>query len=163
MTYRLLACVVVVTVSGCLCSGPPTGECTGTWGGVTYDKAQVDLASRVVIVRRTVCGAAELKRYEVSWKERSLVMNATTFAGPTIFGEETYAVGPDAGSALETFSFTPDPPTASGTLTLGITGVQGRRTGTLSVTSGAESLTCSFQVPYETEGQRISCGSGDSD
>lgn len=163
MTYRLLACVLVVSVSGCLCSGPPTGECSGTWAGVTYDKAQVDMASRVVIVRRTVCGAPELKRYEVSWKDRSLVLNASLFGGPTVFAEETHAVGPDAGTLFESFSFTPDPPTASGTLALGITGVQGRRTGTLAISSGTDALTCSFQVPYETEGVRISCGSGDSD
>ena len=164
MRLRLVVCVVVLSAAGCLCSGPPTGECTGTWGGATYEKALVDMASKVVIVRATTCGAASLKRYEISWKERSLVMSATLFNGPSILAKTTDVLPPDAGSRFVTFSITPDPPVPTGTIELGITGIQGRRTGTLSLSSATESLTCTFEVPYESEGQRLSCGgSGDSD
>jgi len=164
MNLRLLGLTAALSLSGCLCSGPPSGECSGTWGGVTFDKLQVDPASKVTIVRKTTCTGTDLKRYDISWGESKVGLNLSFLTGgPTILGEVSHVLPPAVDRFL-TFSVTPGTPPPSGELKLGIVGVQGRRTGTLSLSSGTEALTCSFEVPYVAEGPRLSCGgSGGSD
>lgn len=149
-------------MTGCLCSGPATGVCNGTWGGVTISDAGVDAESRVVIERSGVCGVSDLNKYDISWQVDAvqLALSYRT-GGPSILASQTYDLLAPTG--LETFSLTPTTPTLAGTLELAIEGVQGRRTGTLKAVSGTDSLECTFNVAYDTIGPRASCGSGGSD
>ncbi len=162
MYVRLVALMASLSFSGCLCSAPPSGECTGTWGGQTFDKAVVDPSSTVVIVNKKTCAeTTQLKRYDVSWGGSKVGFKLTfTSGGPTILGGTTTAVPPPVGPFL-TFSVTPEVPSPTGELKLGIKGL-GRRTGTLTLSNATESLSCSFDMDYQTEGARISCG-GSSD
>ncbi len=162
MNVRLLGLTALLALAGCMYNGPPSGECTGTWGGATFDKAQIDPGSLVTIVRKTTCAGTSLKRYDIGWGGSKLGLNLSfTSGGPTILGEVSYPVPP---TTFATFSLTPAAPAPAGTLTLGIVGVQGRRTGTLSLQSGSEAVTCKFEVPSVSEGAILSCGGGgDSD
>jgi hypothetical protein len=165
MNLRLMGLLAVLPLSACQCGAPPSGECTGTWGGQTFDKAQLDLTSKVVIVNKKTCAeTTEIKRYDISWGDAKVALKLTyNSGGPSILVGKTYTLPPAAGHFL-TFAVTPNPPEPTGALTLGIQGIQGRRTGTLDLSSGTESLKCTFDVHYETEGARISCGgSGDAD
>ena len=165
MHLRLLAFTCALSFSGCLCSAPPSGDCTGTWGGQTFDKLEVDPSSTMVIVNKKTCAeTTTLKRYDISWGGSQVAVKLTfDHGGPTILGGTTYTVPPAVGPFL-TFSVTPEVPAPVGALELGIQGIQGRRTGTLTLNDGNELLTCKFEVPYQTEGPRLSCaGSGGSD
>lgn len=163
MPHRLLILMAALSFSGCLCAGPPAGECTGTWGGVKFDRARIDPSSRVVIVNKTTCTGLDLKRYEISWAESKLQLNLSfTSSGPTVLtGEVTFPVPPVASTFL-TFAVTPSVADATGELKLGRNGLEAR-TGRLSLSSGSESLICSFDVHTEPEGPKLKCSSGSSD
>lgn len=158
MNVRLFALTAALSFSGCLCAGPPVGECNGTWGGVTYNKVQIDPNSRVVVVAKPSCVGKELKRYEIAWGEPRLALNASTFGGPALLtGEQTFAVPPQTGQFVS-FSVTPvELPAATGELKLGLNGFEAR-TGKLTLTSATESLICSFDVHTVNEGIPPKCG-----
>lgn len=161
---RLLLLFATLSVSGCLCSGPPKGECTGTWGGVTYDKVQIDLESKLVMEASGSCLVPDLHRYELSWKQKELALTfATRGGGPSSLSPRDIAV-PVADGTLESFSLRPDVAGATGNIHLVIVGIQGRRAGSLNLTAGSEKLDCEFEVPYEKQGTNPYCGgSGDGD
>ncbi len=152
--------LLVALSSSCLCAAPPQGECSGTWGGMTFDQAPLDKASKVVITRKTTCAGNDLKRYQLFWSQSKLKLDFSyQYPGPAILLPITIAF-PKQANPLLSFELTPQPEATSGELKLSITGLEGRRTGTLALNAPAESLSCTFDVPYEVEGASISCGSG---
>lgn len=159
---RALCLLLLLSVPACRCSKLAEGECTGTWGGTTLDRAPLDPTSRMAIVYGATCVEATVNLYELSWGKGSL---ATQFSfvsgGPSVFGGQTYSLPP---TGFTSFSVIPTPPEPQGTLTLGLRGLEGDRTGELLLQSATEELRCTFELSYETEGVRPSCGgSGDGD
>ncbi|PZR07166.1 MAG: hypothetical protein DI536_28315 [Archangium gephyra] len=158
----LVLVMLTVSVAGCRCGPLDEGSCTGTWGGTTLNGATLDAVSRMVIVRRTSCLSEDTHVYALSWGNGAVTSNFSLNGNqPTVLTEKNYALPP---TGFLTFSVTPEPPAPEGTLTLGIRGLEGDRTGTLHLKNATEEMTCTFGVSYETEGTRISCGgSGDGD
>lgn len=132
---------------------------------MSYADAGLDSSSRFAIQRTQVCTLPDVKFYSLSWGGGAL---STEFSfrsgGPTSLSPIDYPL--PGNPALDTFSLTPPiPDGGSGTLRLTILGIGGRRGGTLELSAGAEQLSCSFDVPYGTEGQKVcaSGGGGDGD
>ncbi|MBL8954630.1 MAG: hypothetical protein JNK82_27885 [Myxococcaceae bacterium] len=165
MTRLLLTAFAVSAVAACNCTGggPPVGVCNGTWAGRTLSDAGLDPSSRVVIEKSKVCGMTDLKRYELSWQSRAVTLDFSfRNGGPSSLSPVDIALPP---STFETYSLAPDAGAHSGTLRLTIVGLQGRRGTSLDVTAGSETLSCTFDVPYVTEGQSAcpAGGGGDND
>jgi hypothetical protein len=154
----LLLALAVLAASGCRCGKLAAGACTGTWGGRSLNGATLDPSSRMALVYGATCADATVNLYELSWGRGAL---ATQFSfvrgGPTVFGEERVPLPP---TGFLTFAVQPTPPEPRGTLTLGIRGLAGDRTGELLLESAQEQVRCTFEVSYETEGVRPSCGGG---
>jgi hypothetical protein len=160
-----LSLVLLLTVSGCRCGKLATGSCNGTWGGQTLTDATLDPSSRMALLYGATCADATVHLYELSWGKGTVATQFSfTSGGPSILGGKTYPLPP---SGFLTFAVQPTPPTPEGTLTLGLRGLAGDRTGELLLKNAQEELRCSFEVSYETEGIRPSCGSsgggGDGD
>lgn len=158
----LLLMLLTSSLAGCRCAPLDEGTCNGTWGGTTLNDAPLDPASRMVIVRRTSCLSEDTHVYALSWSNGAVTSNFSLRSNqPTVLTEKDYSLPP---TGFITFSVTPEPPMPEGTLTLGVRGLEGDRTGTLHLKNATEEMTCTFGVSSETEGNRISCGgSGDGD
>ncbi len=158
---RLLIAIAVATLAACDCSGgPPKGVCNGTWNGVSYADAGLDETSRFALQRTQICTLPDVKFYSLSWGGGALTTEFSfRSGGPTSLSPASYPLPPS--SALETWSLSPTiPDGGSGTLRLTILGISGRRGGTLELSAGAEQLSCAFDVPYDTEGQKVCASSG---
>lgn len=154
----LLLVSTLLAVGGCRCGKYTDGGCTGTWGGVTLQAAPLDRTSRMALVHGATCADRTVNLYALSWGNGALATQFTFInGGPTILGGTTYALPPPG---FTSFSVVPTPPAPQGTLTLGIRGLEGDRTGELLLKSATEEMRCSFAVSYETEGVRPSCGGG---
>ncbi len=154
----LLAAIGLVTITGCRCGPLDEGTCSGTWGGTTLTNAPLDPSSRMVIINRTSCASADTHVYALSWGDGAVTTNFSLNSNqPTVLSEKQYPLPP---SGFLTFSVSPTPPEPEGTLTLGVRGLAGDRTGTLLLKSATEEMTCTFGVSSDTEGPRISCGGG---
>lgn len=155
---RLVLVIFAVTISGCRCGPLDEGTCNGTWGGTTLTNATLDPSSRMVIVNRATCSDADVHVYALSWGNGALATNFSLATNqPTVLTEKQYPLPP---TGFLTFSVSPTPPEPEGTLTLGIRGLAGDRTGTLLLKNATEEMTCTFAVSSDTEGQRVSCGGG---
>jgi hypothetical protein len=158
MPKTVLLLAVVLSISGCRCGKLAAGTCTGTWGGRTLDAAPLDPSSRMVLVYGATCADATVNLYELSWGKGTVATQFSfTGGGPTILGERSYPLPP---AGFLAFAVQPTPPEPEGTLTLGLRGLAGDRTGELLLKNANEELRCSFEVSYETEGVRPSCGGG---
>lgn len=164
---RLLISLWGLALAGCECSGggPPAGVCNGTWGGRTFSDAGIDPGSRVVIERTQICGLQDVKRYDLAWDQSKLVLGFTfRTGGPTVLSPVEYVLPPDAGGTpFETFNLLPEVPGYGGKVRLTIVGLRGRRGTTLELSAGAEQLSCTFDVPYVTEGAKVCPSGGSSD
>jgi len=160
---RLLIPLAAVALAACDCSGggPPAGVCNGTWAGRTFSDAGIDPGSRVVIEKTQVCGLQDIKRYELAWEQSKLALNFSfRTGGPTSLSPVEYVLPPDAGvTPFETYSLVPEVPGYTGKVRLTIVGLRGRRGTTLDLSAGSEQLSCTFDVPYVTEGRSV-CPSG---
>lgn len=155
---RVLCGVLLLSVPACRCVKLAEGTCTGTWGGVVLKGATLDPTSRMAVVYGATCADATVSLYELSWGRGAL---ATQFSfisgGPTVLGARDYTLPP---KGFTSFSVVPTPPSPEGTLKLGIDGFAGDRTGELVLKNATEELRCTFNVSYETQGVRPSCGGG---
>jgi hypothetical protein len=127
-------------------------------GGATID-AQIDGSSQFYLQRRTTCTTLDQSIYHLSYGGGALKLDFQLDGGPSIFNTPTYAV-PTTGAPLVSFTVTPATPAlASGSLSVGISGLLGRRTGsfTLVFTDGT-TIEGSFDLPFEARGDRPDCG-----
>lgn len=155
---RALLVVVLASMSGCRCVKLAEGACTGTWGGVTLQGATLDPSSRMAVVYGATCADATVSLYELSWGRGALATQFTfTGGGPTVLGGTEFPLPP---ARFLTFSVLPTPPPPEGLLKLGIEGLAGDRTGELLLKNATDEMRCTFNVSYETEGVRPSCGGG---
>jgi hypothetical protein len=129
-------------------------------GGATID-AQIDASSQFILQRRTTCTTLDQSIYHLSYGGGALKVDFQLDGGPSIFNTPTYAV-PTTGAPLVSFTVTPSTPAlASGSVTVGISGLWGRRTGSFSLVFADDStVTGSFDLPFEARGDRPSCGGG---
>lgn len=158
----LLLFTLLLSLAGCRCGPRDEGSCSGTWGGTSLADAGLDDVSKMVLVRRTSCISNDTHLYALSWGGGAVTTNFSLNSNqPTALSEKDYALPP---TGFLSFSVTPDPPAPEGTLTLGIEGLVGDRTGRLHLKNATEEMTCTFAVSMDTEGERVSCGgSGDGD
>lgn len=158
MQKRLLTALLLTGSAACRCDGgPATGECSGRWGGKDI-ASKIDPDSQFLIVYPSTCSGVSTRIYDIKYTSSvSLTFQPNTY--PSILSGELSKKVPADFSA---FSVTPDAAGASGTITLTLEGIYGRRKGTIALTADAgsqtETLNCSFDVPYRTEGSRPSCG-----
>ncbi len=155
----------IAAIAACNCTGggPPVGVCNGTWAGRTISDAGIDPSSRVVIEKSTVCGMEDIKRYELSWQQRAVTLDFSFRAGgPSSLSPVDVALPP---ATFETYALMPDAGPHTGTLRLTIVGLLGRRGTSLDVSAGSDNLSCTFEVPYVTEGTSVcpAGGGGDHD
>lgn len=147
----------------CGCNGgPPKGECNGTWGGLTLTQSPIDAGSRYVTRYPATCAESAAKSYAVSWGNNGVSL-AFTYrgSGPSILGDTVLTI-PTTNSMVDGFKVTPTGVDVKGTITLTIEGLLGRRTGTVVLTGGTDQLSCTFDLGFETEGDRPSCGGSSS-
>ncbi|MGV3622879.1 MAG: hypothetical protein ACO1OB_18820 [Archangium sp.] len=158
----LVLVMLSLSVAGCRCGPLDEGSCSGTWGGTTLVDAGIDPSSGVVVLRRSSCLKDDTDVYSLSWGQGAVTANFSLDGNkPSSLDEKTYPLPP---TGFLTFAVTPEPPSPEGTLTLGLRGLSGDRTGQLLLKNATEEMRCTFAVSYETEGERISCGgSGDGD
>lgn len=152
------AVAAMVSCSG----GPPEGSATRTTGGATTD-LQIDGSSTFHLQRKTSCTTLDQSVYHLSYGGGALQIDFQFDGGPSIFNTPTYTV-PTTGAPLLSFTVAPATPAlASGTVTVGIGGLLGRRTGSFHlVFDDGSTLDGSFDLPYETRGTPPSCGGGSS-
>lgn len=152
---------VVLTLSAVGCGSPPSGTCNGVWGAERFESAALDATSSVTVIRPATCAEAERTVYAISWGGKRAQLNASyRVGGPTTLAEKTYEIPLPAVHTFESFEVQPSTPEPKGTLTLGITGIESRRTGTLTLSSGTDSVVCNFGLDPVIEGRSPRCGSG---
>lgn len=147
----------------CGCTGgPPQGECNGTWGGLSLAQSAIDPWSKYVTIYPATCAESAAKSYAVSWGNNAVnLVFLYRGSGPSILGDTVLTVPPPT-TLVEGFQLTPTGADAKGTITLNISGLLGRRTGTVSLTRGTDQLSCTFDLGLETAGDRPRCGGGSS-
>jgi hypothetical protein len=138
--------------------GLQEGSATGTMGGTAID-ATIDASSTFHLQYRTSCTTFDQSVYHLSYGGGALQIDFQFDGGPSIFNTPTYTV-PTTGAPLLSFTVTPATPAlASGTVTVGIGGLLGRRTGSFHlVFDDGSTVDGSFDLPYETSGTPPSCG-----
>src|SRR5688500_3777858 len=93
LTAKLSSVLLVLVLGGCQCGGPPTGECTGVLGGVTFTETTIDPDSRYVTVYPKTCSESSLKKYDVSWgKGTASLAFSFTSSGPSVLSEKTHSL-----------------------------------------------------------------------
>ena len=174
MQKRLLTVLLLMGSAACRCDGgPATGECTGRWAGVNIS-SKIDPESQFLIVYPNTCSGVSTRMYDIKYTSSvSLTFQPKSY--PSILtGEISQKVPAD----FSAFSVTPNVSGTTGTIKLSLEGIYGRRTGTIALTANAgnqadagvqadggiqiDTLNCTFNVPYRTEGSRPSCGGGSS-
>lgn len=148
----------MLIISGCRCGRMTEGTCDGSWGDATMANATLDKSSRVVIERKKTCADVDVVRYELSWNNGAFATRFSLKGGaPTVLAAKEYTLpSPDFTSFDTTPSQEP-----RGTVTLGLRGMEGDRTGKLVLKNAAQEMSCSFAVSYETEGSLLSCEPAD--
>lgn len=160
MGMRWLMLTAAMSLSGCFCAGPPTGECNGTWGGVTYKNELVDLDSKVIVVAKPTCKGQDLKQYRIGWGGSKARFEVDTFQAPSILlGEVVWAVPIPEGTVVS-HNIVPTGAT-SGEIRLGIHGLEAK-TGKVTLKNGSDELVCSFDVHTEQVGIQPKCSSSSS-
>ncbi|MGV3622878.1 MAG: hypothetical protein ACO1OB_18815 [Archangium sp.] len=156
---RLTAVMLsLLVVSGCRCGRMTEGTCDGSWGGATVAGAELDKSSRVVVERKKTCQDVDVVRYELSWGNGAFATRFNLKGGaPTVLAAKEYKL---PSSEFMSFDTTPSQ-APEGTLTLGLRGMEGDRTGTLVLKNAAQQMSCKFAVSYETEGTLLSCDPSD--
>ena len=149
--------VMAVAVAGCG-DGPPKGSAQGTLGGQAID-LQIDAGSQFYLQRKTSCTGLDQSVFQLSYGGGALKLDFQLDGGPSIFADLSYAV-PTTGAPLVSFTVTPaTPPLASGSLSVGISGLFGRRTGTFDlVFTDGSTIHGTFDLEFDTRGTRIDCG-----
>lgn len=151
---RAFALLVLITLTGCRCGRLTDGTCEGSWGDATLVDAPLDRTSRMTVVRTQQCGEPDTFKYDLSWGGGRFTMRFDLKeAAPTVLAAKTYSL---PSTDLMNFAVSPDEE-ATGTLKLGLRGMEGDRTGTLHLKSASQELTCTFAVSYETEGTLLYC------
>lgn len=157
---RLWLMLPLVAVAACRCDGgPATGTCTGTWGGVQLADVGVDLESRFLIIYPATCAGTSTRIYDLGYGGAQVKVTFQPSTYPSILTGELVKTVPADFTA---FGTEPVVAGVSGTAKLKLEGIYGRRTGSISLTSdaGTDSLDCTFNLPYQTEGMRPRCSSG---
>ncbi|PZR07167.1 MAG: hypothetical protein DI536_28320 [Archangium gephyra] len=145
-------------LSGCRCGRVTEGTCDGAWGTATVKGAELDKSSRVVIERKKTCEDLDVVRYELSWGNGAFATRFSLKGGaPTVLAAKDYRL---PSSEFMSFDTTPEK-SPEGTVTLGLRGMEGDRTGKLVLKNGGQEMSCSFAVSYETEGTLLSCDPAD--
>ncbi|GEM_PF-3427316 len=157
MGMRWLMLTAAMSLSGCLCAGPPVGECNGTWGGETFDHVQLDLDSKVIVVAKPVCGSLDLNQYRIGWGGSKVRFDLDTTRAPSILlGELVWPVPiPVENVASQNLI-----PTGAidGEVRLGKNGLEAK-TGKITLKNGTDTLVCSFDVHTEPKGIQPKCSS----
>jgi hypothetical protein len=127
-------------------------------GGAAID-APIDGSSTFFLQRKTSCTTLDQSLYHLSYGGGALQIDFQLDGGPSIFNTPTYSV-PTTGAPLVSFTVTPAAPAlASGSISVGISGLLGRRTGSFHlVFDDGSTVDGSFDLPFETRGDRIDCG-----
>ncbi len=147
--------LLLLTISGCRCGRLTQGTCDGTWGGTTVSGASLDASSRMVVVRKKTCEGVDAFSYDLSWGKGAIAATFNLDANaPSVLSAKEYTL---PAAEFTTFIIQPTRPEPTGTLTLGLRGMEGDRTGTLHLKNESEELTCTFAVSYETEGTLLFC------
>jgi hypothetical protein len=148
---------MAVAVAGCG-DGPPEGSASGTFGGQAID-VKIDASSQFYLQRKTSCTSLDQSIFHLSYGGGALKLDFQLDGGPSIFADLSYAV-PTTGAPLVSFTVTPSTPAlASGSLSVGISGLWGRRTGSFDlVFTDGSAITGTFDLEFDTRGNRIDCG-----
>jgi len=148
---------MAVAVAGCG-DGPPEGSVSGTFGGQAIDM-KIDASSQFYLQRKTSCTSLDQSIFRLSYGAGAFKLDFQLDGGPSIFGDISYAV-PTTGPPLVAFVVTPSTPAlASGSLSVGISGLWGRRTGSFDlVFTDGSTIAGTFDLEFNTRGNRIDCG-----
>ena len=149
---------MAAAVAGCG-DGPPEGAISGTRGGRTIDE-EIDASSQFWLQRKTSCTSLDQSIYHLSYGGGALKLDFQLDGGPSLFADLSYAV-PTTGPPLISFSVTPSTPAlVSGSITVGIHGLWGRRTGSfLLMFDDGSAVTGTFDLPFDSRGEHLTCGS----
>ena len=149
--------VMAVGVAGCG-DGPPKGSAQGTLGGQAID-FQIDAGSQFYLQRKTSCTSLDQSVFHLSYGGGALKLDFQLDGGPSIFADLAYAL-PTTGAPLVSFTVTPATPAlASGSLSVGISGLWGRRTGSFDlVFTDGSTIHGTFDLEFDTRGSRLDCG-----
>ena len=152
---------MAMAVAGCG-DGPPKGSASGTFGGQAID-VQIDASSEFVLQRKTSCTSLDQSLFHLSYGGGALRLDFQLDGGPSIFADLSYAV-PTTGAPLVSFVVTPSTPAlVSGSLSVGISGLWGRRTGSFDlVFADGSTITGTFDLEFNTRGASIDCGGSSS-
>jgi hypothetical protein len=139
---------------------PPAGSATGAVGATVID-APIDQTSEFWLQRKTTCAMLDQSIFHLSYGDGAVEISFQLDGGPSIFADITYDLPPTL-PPLVSFAVVPSTPAvSSGTLTVGISGLRGRRTGTFHVVfADASMLDGDFDMPFEGRGSRPDCSGG---
>lgn len=154
-----LVAALAFTLAGCRWGKLTEGACTGTWGGRTLTGATLDGSSQMRVVRKQTCDGHDTFTYALSWGDGGVTARFDLVNdGPSVTGARDYVLPSDA---LKNLVITPGEVAPTGSLKLGLRGLEGDRTGTLVLKNNTEEMSCTFAISYETEGSLLYCEAPD--
>jgi hypothetical protein len=155
--WAVVSMVMTGALAGCG-DGPPEGSARGTFAGQAID-VKIDAGSQFYLQRKTSCTSLDQSIFHLSYGGGALILDFQLDGGPSIFADLSYAV-PPTGAPLISFTVTPSTPAlASGSLSVGISGLWGRRTGSFDlVFSDGSTIHGTFDLEFDTRGDRLDCG-----
>jgi len=155
--------VLILVLVGA-CSGPPSGEATGTLLGQPIDLA-IDEDSDFYLLRKATCTSLDQSIFSLRYGAKTLTVNFQIDGGPSVFADRTYDIPSATATSLVWFGVAPVPPELAGaTLTVRISGLLGRRAGEFQlVFVDGGIIDGTFDMPFEGRGDRPHCSDGIDD
>lgn len=150
--------ISLVVLAGCLPNGgPPEGRVRGTLGGVSLD-AEIDPSSALILQRATTCAGGDTNRFALDYGSGAFHIEFDV-VGVNVLADQQFVVPFSGTGALQWFKVDEPPAMVSATLSVGIDGSLGRRSGGFHVMySDGGVVDGEFDLFYEAHGDRPNCG-----
>ena len=151
-----------LVLAGCLDGGPPEGSVRGTLGGAPIDLT-IDASSVLVLQAKTTCAGSDTNRFSLDYGGGAFHIEFDVM-GVSVLGDMELVTPPLDNGPLSWFEVDAQASMVSATITVGINGVLGRRSGVFHVVyADGGVMDGDFDLTYESRGDPPSCGGGGGD